>query len=230
MQQALNYAKMLDVPFVYSSNGDAFLQHDRTQTSGELGKEIPLHAFPSPEDLWKSYCAWKNINDTKACIITQDYYTDGSQKTPRYYQLIAINRTIEAITRGQDRILLVMATGTGKTFTAFTIIWRLWKSRTKYVVDDVKVHVIAERVQYYGSDGKLDYFTKYGEQARKVLDALLNKYADEGIENIESMDVLRVRPINQFGTSLEIINIFGGKDKYLEAVKGMETQLYMAEA
>jgi type I restriction enzyme R subunit len=675
MQQALNYAQMLDVPFVYSSNGDAFLQHDRTQTSGELEKEIPLHAFPSPEDLWKSYCAWKNIDDTKARIITQDYYTDGTQKTPRYYQLIAINRTIEAITRGQDRILLVMATGTGKTFTAFQIIWRLWKSRTKkrilfladrnilvdqtrtndfkpfgqamtkihkrqadksyeiylslyqavtgteeekniykqfspdffdlivvdechrgsaaedsawheileyfssathigltatpketkyvsnihyfgdpvytyslkqgiedgflapykvvridldkdltgwrpeknkldkygkeiedriynqkdfdrnivldqrtqlvarkvteylnatdrfdktiifcenidhaermrqaivnengdlvaqnekyvmritgdnpegkaqldnfilpeerypviattsrlmstgvdaqtcklivldqriqsmtqfkqiigrgtrinedfnkyyftimdfkkatelfadpdfdgepvevfegikhllkkpyegpgrtkYVVDDVKVHVIAERVQYYGSDGKLvteslkdytrktvlkeftsmdsflkywseadqklavieelkeqgvmleelaehvgkdfdpfdlichvvydqppmsrkqraeqvrkqDYFIQYGEQAKNVLDALLNKYADEGIENIESMDVLRVKPINQFGTPLEIINIFGGKDKYLEAVKGMETQLYMAVA
>ena len=131
MQQALSYAEMLDVPFVYSSNGDAFLQHDRTQTSGLLEQEIPLHAFPSPEDLWKSYCAWKNIDDTKAQIVTQDYYTDGSLKTPRYYQLIAINRTIEAITKGQDRILLVMATGTGKTFTAFQIIWRLWKSRMK---------------------------------------------------------------------------------------------------
>ena len=131
MQQALSYAEMMDVPFVYSSNGDAFLQHDRTQTSGVLEQEIPLHAFPSPEDLWKSYCAWKNIDDTKVQIVTQDYYTDGSQKTPRYYQLIAINRTIEAITKGQDRILLVMATGTGKTFTAFQIIWRLWKSRMK---------------------------------------------------------------------------------------------------
>lgn len=131
MQQALSYAEMLDVPFVYSSNGDAFLQHDRTQTSGLLEQEIPLHAFPSPEDLWKSYCVWKNIDDTKAQIVTQDYYTDGSGKTPRYYQLIAINRTIEAITKGQDRILLVMATGTGKTFTAFQIIWRLWKSRMK---------------------------------------------------------------------------------------------------
>jgi len=675
MQQALSYANMLDVPFVYSSNGDAFLQHDRTLTSGVLEQEIPLHAFPSPEKLWRNYCAWKNIDDIKAKIVTQDYYTDGSGKTPRYYQHIAINRTIEAITKGQDRILLVMATGTGKTFTAFQIIWRLWKSRTKkrilfladrnilvdqtktndfkpfgsamtkikkrqadksfeiylslyqavtgteeekniykqfspdffdlivvdechrgsadedsawheileyfksathigltatpketkyvsnihyfgdpvytyslkqgiedgflapykviridldkdltgwrpekhkidkygkeiedriynqkdfdrdivldqrtqlvarkvteylnatdrfdktivfcenidhaermrqalvnengdlvaqnnkyvmritgdnpegkaeldnfilpesrypviattsrlmstgvdaqtcklivldqriqsmtqfkqiigrgtrineefnkyyftimdfkkatelfadpdfdgepvevyeginsslqkpyegpgrikYVVDDVKVHVVAERVQYYGSDGKLiteslkdytrntvlkeftsmdsflqywseadqklavieelkeqgvmleelaelvgkdfdpfdlichvvydqppmsrkeraeqvrkrDYFTQYGEQARTVLDALLNKYADEGIENIESMDVLRVQPINQFGTPLEIINIFGGKDKYLEAVKGLETQLYLAEA
>ncbi|KAF5428444.1 MAG: type I restriction enzyme, R subunit [Candidatus Methanomarinus sp.] len=477
---------MLDVPFVYSSNGDAFLQHDRTQTSGELEKEIPLHAFPSPEDLWKSYCTWKNIDDTKSRIITQDYYTDGSQKTPRYYQLIAINRTIEAITRGQDRILLVMATGTGKTFTAFQIIWRLWKSRTKkrillladrnILVDQTRIndfkpfgpamtkihkrqadksyeiylslyqavtgteeekniykqfspdffglivvdechrgsaaedsawHEILEyfssathigltatpketkyvsNIHYFGDpvytyslkqgieDGflapykvvridldkdltgwrpeknkldkygkeiedriynqkdfdrdivldqrtqlvaskvteylnatdrfdktiifcenidhaermrqaivnengdlvaqnekcvmleelaehvgkdfdpfdlichvvydqppmsrkqraeqvrKRDYFIQYGEQARKVLDALLNKYADEGIENIESMDVLRVKPINQFGTPLEIINIFGGKDKYLEAVKGMETQLYMAVA
>ncbi|MCG7850488.1 MAG: DEAD/DEAH box helicase family protein, partial [ANME-2 cluster archaeon] len=131
MQQALGYADMLDVPFVYSSNGDAFLQHDRTLTSGVLEQEIPLHAFPSPEKLWRNYCAWKNIDDIKAKIVTQDYYTDGSGKTPRYYQHIAINRTIEAITKGQDRILLVMATGTGKTFTAFQIIWRLWKSRTK---------------------------------------------------------------------------------------------------
>ncbi len=131
MQQALVYAEMMDVPFVYSTNGDAFIEHDRTATAGQLERELPLDAFPSPEELWRRYCAWKGIDETNKQIVTQDYYTDSSGKIPRYYQLVAINRTIEAIARGQNRILLVMATGTGKTFTAFQIIWRLWKSRTK---------------------------------------------------------------------------------------------------
>lgn len=131
MQQALAYAEMLDVPFVYSSNGDAFLEHDCTVTSGQVEKELHLNAFPSPERLWQRYCAWKGIDETKQQIVTQNYYSDVSGKIPRYYQHIAINRTIEAIAKGQNRILLVMATGTGKTFTAFQIIWRLWKSRTK---------------------------------------------------------------------------------------------------
>lgn len=131
MQQALGYAELLDVPFVYSSNGDAFLEHDRTATSSQVEQELPLHAFPSPEKLWQRYCVWKGIDNANLTIVTQDYYSDGSGKTPRYYQLNAINHTIEAIAKGQNRILLVMATGTGKTFTAFQIIWRLWKSRTK---------------------------------------------------------------------------------------------------
>lgn len=131
MQQALVYAEMMDVPFVYSTNGDSFVEHDRTAKSGVLERELPLDTFPSPEELWRRYCAWKGIDDTNKEIVTQDYYTDSSGKIPRYYQLVAINRTIEAIAREQDRILLVMATGTGKTFTAFQIIWRLWKSRMK---------------------------------------------------------------------------------------------------
>lgn len=131
MQQALGYAELLDVPFAYSSNGDAFLEHDRTVTSGQVERELPLDAFPSPEQLWQRYCTRIGIDNSNLTIVTQDYYSDGSGKTPRYYQLTAINRTIEAIAKGQNRILLVMATGTGKTFTAFQIIWRLWKSRTK---------------------------------------------------------------------------------------------------
>ncbi len=131
MQQALLYAQMLDVPFAYSSNGDAFLEHDGTVTSGKIEQEIPLDAFPTPEQLWQRYCAWKNIDHVQEPIVTQNYYDDASGKTARYYQLIAINRTIEAIARGENRVLLVMATGTGKTFTAFQIIWRLWKSGTK---------------------------------------------------------------------------------------------------
>ena len=131
MQQGLVYAEMLDVPFAYSSNGDAFIEHDRAAASGQIEREIMLHDFPSPENLWQRYCAWKGIDDSTNKIITHDYYTDSSGKAPRYYQQTAINRTVEAITKGHDRILLVMATGTGKTYTAFQIIWRLWKSRIK---------------------------------------------------------------------------------------------------
>jgi type I restriction enzyme, R subunit len=131
MEQGLGYAETLDLPFVYSSNGDAFFEHDRTLTSGTIEREIPLDSFPSPDELWQRYCAWKEIDDTNEHIVTQEYYSDGGDKSPRYYQLTAINRTIEAIAKGQQRILLVMATGTGKTFTAFQIIWRLWKSSVK---------------------------------------------------------------------------------------------------
>jgi type I restriction enzyme, R subunit len=92
--------------------------------------ELALHAFPTPEALWARYRAWKGLDAEQERIVLQDYYDDGSGKTPRYYQQLAINRTVAAIAKGQRRILLVMATGTGKTYTAFQIIWRLWKSRT----------------------------------------------------------------------------------------------------
>jgi len=131
MQQALAYAEMLDVPFAYSSNGDAFLEHDCTGACEQPEREIPLDSFPSHTELWRRYCAWKNDDDTILQFLTQDNYTDITGKVPRYYQQVAINRTIEAIAKGQNRILLVMATGTGKTYTAFQIIWRLWKSRMK---------------------------------------------------------------------------------------------------
>src|SRR5665647_2383178 len=130
MQQALLYAEMLDIPFAFSSNGDAFLLHDRTGTLGKVEEEIPLDKFPSPDFLWKKYCEWKGLDEGKQKIVTQDYFID-QQKSLRYYQRIAINRTVEAIAKGQDRILLVMATGTGKTLTAFQIIWRLWKAGVK---------------------------------------------------------------------------------------------------
>ncbi len=131
MQQALDYAETLDVPFAYSSNGDAFLEHDRTRSKGIITREISLDAFPSPQELWERYCAAKDLEGEQRRIIEQAYFSEGSGKVPRYYQLIAINRTIEAIAKGQNRILLVMATGTGKTYTAFQIIWRLWKAKTK---------------------------------------------------------------------------------------------------
>lgn len=133
MQQALGYADKhaLDLPFVFSSNGDGFLFHDKTAASGPVERELALHEFPSPAELWEKYCAWKQLPTGGRALAEQEYFTDGSGKEPRYYQLNAINRVIEAIARGENRVLLVMATGTGKTYTAFQIIWRLWKSGQK---------------------------------------------------------------------------------------------------
>ena len=132
MQQALEYAEILDIPFVFTSNGDGFIFHDKTVSSGEPEKEITLDSFPSPDELWNKYLAYQGIETAQAhAIVDQDYYVDDSGMKPRYYQQNAINRTVEAIARQQNRILLVMATGTGKTYTAFNIIWRLWKAGVK---------------------------------------------------------------------------------------------------
>lgn len=128
MQQALDYAGTLDVPFVFSSNGKGFVFHDKTGQSVTLETSLGLDAFPSPAQLWAKYQQWKGLTPAQEKIVLQPYYDDGSGKEPRYYQRNAINATVEAIARGQDRVLLVMATGTGKTYTAFQIIWRLWKS------------------------------------------------------------------------------------------------------
>ena len=131
MQQALDYAETLQVPFVFSSNGDGFVFHDRTGAGVEKETTLTLDDFPSPEALWARYRAWKGLTSEVEAIVLQDYFDDGSGKTPRYYQVNAINAAIEAIAKGRDRILLVMATGTGKTYTAFQIIWRLWKAGRK---------------------------------------------------------------------------------------------------
>ena len=132
IQQALDYARILDIPCIFSSNGDGFLFHDRTATDEDIETEIGLDDFPAPEHLWKKYKKYKGIKTPDAeKIISQDYYFDGTNRKPRYYQQIAVNRTVEAIANGQNRILLVMATGTGKTYTAFQIIHRLWKGGAK---------------------------------------------------------------------------------------------------
>ena len=129
MQQAIDYAEILDVPFVYSSNGSGFLEHDMKNATE---KEISLNEFPSPNDLWSRYLNEEEITPEEEKIITQPYHYDPfTKKTPRYYQRIAINKTIEAIAKGKDRILLVMATGTGKTFTAFQIAHRLKEAGVK---------------------------------------------------------------------------------------------------
>lgn len=131
MQQALAYSDALDVPFVFSSNGDGFLFHDHTGLGPATETTLSLDEFPSPVYLWERYCRYKGVAGPARAVVEQPYYDDGSGRAPRYYQAVAINRTVEAVARGQDRILLVMATGTGKTYTAFQIIWRLWKSRQK---------------------------------------------------------------------------------------------------
>jgi type I restriction enzyme R subunit len=132
IQQALGYANTLDIPFVFSSNGEGFFFHDKTSTDGKIEWALSLDAFPSPAELWQKYLRYKGITSPEQeAVIIQDYYQDGSGRTPRYYQTIAVNRTIEAIAKGQDRILLVMATGTGKTYTAFQIAYRLFKSKAK---------------------------------------------------------------------------------------------------
>jgi len=132
IQQGIEYADILDIPVVFSSNGDAFHEHDKTLSNGKIERELSLDNFPSPDELWQRYKKYKGITqEHEEKIISQDYYFDGSGRSPRYYQQIAINRTVEAIAKEQKRILLVMATGTGKTYTAFQIIYRLWKSKTK---------------------------------------------------------------------------------------------------
>lgn len=172
MQQALDYAEILDVPFAYSSNGDGFLEHDRTGAAAQVEREIPLDRFPSPDELWQRYRAAKGYTPAQEAVTTQDYHDDGSGKTPRYYQLIAINRTIDAIARGENRILLVMATGTGKTYTAFQIIWRLWKSGAKkrilFLVDR---NILADQT-------KNNDFKPFGTAMTKIT----NRTADKAFE------------------------------------------------
>jgi type I restriction enzyme R subunit len=169
MQQALEYAEILDIPFAYSSNGDAFLEHDRTATAGTVTREIPIDQFPTPAELWARYCRAKGYTAGQEQLATQPYHDDGSGKSPRYYQLIAINRTVEAIARGDNRILLVMATGTGKTYTAFQIIWRLWKSGVKkrilFLVDR---NILADQT-------KTNDFKPFGQAMTKITNRRIDK-------------------------------------------------------
>ena len=131
MQQALDYAASLNISFVFSSNGDGFIFHDGTGQSAQMETTLALNEFPSPATLWAKHCQWKGLAPDQESIVLEPFYDDGSNKEPRYYQRNAINAAVEAIAKGQNRILLVMATGTGKTYTAFQIIWRLWKAKKK---------------------------------------------------------------------------------------------------
>ena len=131
LQQALGYAEILDIPSALSSNGDGFAEHNRVAPEGDpVETDFALEAFPAPAALWERYRTFHNIEADEEELVEQPYHDDGSGKEPRYYQVEAINRTVEAVAKGDKRILLVMATGTGKTYTTFQIIWRLWKAGT----------------------------------------------------------------------------------------------------
>lgn len=170
MQQALVYAEMLDVPFAFSSNGDGFLMHDRTELTDEIEKEISLEEFPSPETLWHLFEVWKGIaSEPDKMLVEQNYYSDGSGRKPRYYQQVAINRSVEAVIKGQRRILLVMATGTGKTYTAFQIIWRLWKAKR-----NKRILFLADRNILVDQTMQQD-FAPFGEVMHKITNRTVKK-------------------------------------------------------
>ncbi|HYI94658.1 MAG TPA: DEAD/DEAH box helicase family protein [Bryobacteraceae bacterium] len=170
MQQALSYAEMLDAPFALSSNGNGFLIHDRTGVTQPVERELPLNAFPLFEELWPLYQEWKGLKDPGALrLVQQSFYADGSGREPRYYQFVAINRTVEAIAKGQQRVLLVMATGTGKTYTAFQIIWRLWKAKAKK-----RILFLADRNILVDQTMQQD-FAPFGEVMHKVTNREIRK-------------------------------------------------------
>lgn len=172
IQQAMSYAETLEVPFAFSSNGDAFLFHDRTGLSVPVERQIALEEFPTPEELWSRYRAWKGLDDEAERLARFPYHDDGSGKEPRYYQRIAIQRTVEAVGRGERRILLVMATGTGKTYTAFQIIWRLWKAgRVKRVLFLADRNILVDQT-------KTNDFKPFGP----VLTKVQNRIADKSYE------------------------------------------------
>ncbi|MES2922108.1 MAG: DEAD/DEAH box helicase family protein [Verrucomicrobiota bacterium] len=170
MQQALDYAEMLDAPFAISSNGDGFLLQDRTGITQPTVREISLDEFPTYDDIWAIYQQWKGIQtEPQRELISQPYHTDGTDKEPYYYQRVAINRAIEAIAKGQKRILLTMATGTGKTYTAFQIIWRLWKAKKKE-----RILFLADR-NILVNQTMLQDFAPFGEIMHKITDRTVKK-------------------------------------------------------
>jgi type I restriction enzyme, R subunit len=163
MQQGLDYARLLEVPFIFASNGDGFVFHDKTAADGQpIETQINLKDFPAPAQLWQKFVDLKGYTDAQLPTITQDYHDDGSGKSPRYYQLRAINKTIEAITQGKDRILLVMATGTGKTYTAFQIIWRLWKAKQRK-----RILFLADR-NILVDQSRINDFQPFGQAMTKI--------------------------------------------------------------
>ena len=191
LQQAIDYAEILDVPFAYSSNGDAFMEHDRS-TGTE--RRIELADFPTPEELWERYKKARNIPDEAQNIILEPYFYGLNGIKPRYYQRVAINRAIEAVAKGRQRMLLAMATGTGKTFTAFQIAYRLWKVGLKK-----KILFLADRNilidQAYAQD-----FKPFGKAMHKItgknIDSSFEMYfslyhqlaGEEGAEPFRSVD------------------------------------------
>jgi type I restriction enzyme, R subunit len=170
MQQALAYAEMLDAPFAISSNGDGFLLHDRTGLTQPVERELTIDEFPRLEYMWDIYQQWRGLEQPESVkLVEQPYHSDGSGKKPRYYQTVAINRAIEAIAKNQNRVLLVMATGTGKTYTAFQIIWRLWKAKKKK-----RILFLADRNILVDQTMQQD-FSPFGEVMHKITNREVKK-------------------------------------------------------
>ncbi|WP_022959455.1 EcoAI/FtnUII family type I restriction enzme subunit R [Spongiibacter tropicus] len=147
MQQALGYADILEVPSAFSSNGDAFASHNKVAAPSEdIETELSLDAFPTPAELWQRYKTYRGITEEEQDLVIEPYFDDGSGKEPRYYQAEAINRVMEKVAKGDKRLLLVMATGTGKTYTTFQIIWRLWKAnKAKRILFLVDRNILADQ-------------------------------------------------------------------------------------
>ena len=174
IQQALRYAEQLDVPFAVSSDGTGFQFHDRTGASENVERTLGMDAFPSPKELWDNYRAWKGLTDERTTsIATEPYHEDPAEKKePRYYQRIAIQRTVEAVARGDRRALLVMATGTGKTYTAFQIIHRLRKaSAVKRVLFLADRNILVDQT-------RINDFAPFG----KVMTKITKREADPAYE------------------------------------------------
>ncbi len=170
MQQALTYAEMLDAPFAISTNGKGFLLHDRTGLTQPAERELALDAFPTVAELWPIYQQWKGLTEPAAVkLIEQPFHSDGGGREPRYYQRVAVNVSLVAIAKGVQRILLVMATGTGKTYTAFQIIWRLWKAKAKQ-----RILFLADRNILVDQTMQQD-FAPFGEVMHKVTNREVKK-------------------------------------------------------
>lgn len=165
MQQALGYAEALDVPFIFSTNGHKYLFHDKTGLSGNVETLIEPNQFPSPKQMYQWYMQWKGVTtetpDLKTALESQ-FYTEDIRKQPRYFQRIAINRTIEAVVKGSKRILLVMATGTGKTYTAGQIIWRLWKTHNAK-----RILILADR-NILNDQARVNDYQHFGDVLTKI--------------------------------------------------------------
>ncbi len=172
MQQALAYAEDMDAPFAISSNGAGFLIHDRTGAGDQVEREFRLNGLPSPAELWARYCAWKGLDEPGAKLATTTPFLDPEGKELRYFQRVAVQRAIEAIARGQRRLLLVMATGTGKTLTAFHLIWRLWKSGTAK-----RILFLVDRDAILGQTFRND-FAPFG----KAMTRITNRQVDTSYE------------------------------------------------
>ncbi len=197
MAQAINYAELLDVPFSFSTNGDGFVFRDATMADGVLERNITLEEFPSPTELWNRLCTWKGWTADVRKVTEFDY---APSKTPRYYQLGAINRTVEAIARGRNRALLVMATGTGKTYTAFQIIWRLWKSGAKK-----RILFLADRNILVDQTMVNDFRPFKGAMAKLSPNAKGIEVVDaQGKATAEAVDVAIHKATKQINKSYEI--------------------------